>query len=124
MLSIFEFDVGKDNSIICLALVRSAGDAHLRAILTRRIYILIRSCSLELLWKHFPVNNLLSNDFSYVAIAITADDIAVKRINLQSFLPVVEQAVTCYYQMLHSVMQSHTIIRFVDLLHDDPLHFI
>ena len=124
MLSIFEFDVGKDNSIICLALVRSAGDTHLGAVLTRRIYILIRSCSLELLWKHFPVNNLLSNDFSYVAIAITADDIAVKRINLQSFLPVVEQAVTCYYQMLHSVMQSHTIIRFVDLLHDDPLHFI
>ena len=124
MLSIFEFDVCQDNSIICLALVRSAGDTHLGAVLTRRIYILIRSCSLELLWKHFPVNNLLSNDFSYVAIAITADDIAVKRINLQSFLPVVEQAVTCYYQMLHSVMQSHTIIRFVDLLHDDPLHFI
>ena len=110
MLSIFEFDVGKDNSIICLALVRSAGDTHLGAILTRRIYILIRSCSLELLWKHFPVNNLLSNDFSYVAIAITADDIAVKRINLQSFLSLVDKAVACNYQMLHSVMQSHTII--------------
>ena len=72
--------------------------------------------------QHLPVDQLLSDDLAHVAVAITADDIAVEREVLQTLFAHKNQGVPANDQVLESLVNDDTITRCRDLVHDHSFH--
>ena len=77
---------------------------------------------MELLRQEGTVDDLLREDLCNSTITIAGDDIAVDWIQFEGFLPGVQKCVASDDQMLESVIESHAVSGFGDLLHHSPLN--
>ena len=73
--------------------------------------------------QQLAVDQFLGNDLAHVAVAITANHVAIQWEVLKTILAHEDQSVAADDQVLEGLVNNDTITRCSDLVHDHPLHF-